>query len=71
MGREKERVDGLKRQAFRTIIAIMGVLWVYFVGLVVCAALHLAPIVIFSDRCVVMVSSQQCSDTFSVSTKGR
>lgn len=55
-GRNKECVGPSKQKAFHTIMAKMGVLWVWFVGYLDCFSLSTTQLLSYSDRCVVVAS---------------
>uniref|UniRef100_A0A3B3IFJ6 G-protein coupled receptors family 1 profile domain-containing protein n=1 Tax=Oryzias latipes TaxID=8090 RepID=A0A3B3IFJ6_ORYLA len=55
-GGEKERVDQLKRRAFHTITAILGVLCLWFVGLLVGIAVSQSPLISKDVRCLALSS---------------
>ncbi|XP_044040228.1 uncharacterized protein LOC122870237 [Siniperca chuatsi] len=57
VGGGEERVDQSKQRAFHTVVAITGVLWLWFVGLLVCVALEASLLLSYSDGCVVAVSA--------------
>ncbi|KAK2899494.1 hypothetical protein Q8A73_012623 [Channa argus] len=52
VGGKRERVDQSKQRAVTTILAIMAVLLLYFVGFVVCIALHVAQLLSHRDGCM-------------------
>ncbi|KAK2899530.1 hypothetical protein Q8A73_012659 [Channa argus] len=52
----REQVDKTKQRAFQTITAITGVLWLFFLGVLVCNVLDNSHLLSYSDGCVVMLS---------------
>ncbi len=56
-GRDKERVDQSKHRAFFTMMAIMGVLCLWFGGVLVSYALGTSPLLSHSVGCVVRTSA--------------
>ncbi|KAK2863416.1 hypothetical protein Q5P01_002949 [Channa striata] len=59
VGKDRERVDQSKQRAFYTIMSIMGVLWLLFVGVLVCVWLGFTatPLMSYRVRCVEMISA--------------
>ncbi|KAL7375679.1 hypothetical protein ABVT39_021978 [Epinephelus coioides] len=57
VGGDREQVHQSKQRAFHTIMAIMGVLCLMFVGILVCVALDASPLLSSTDGCVVMISA--------------
>ncbi|KAI3376590.1 hypothetical protein L3Q82_016472, partial [Scortum barcoo] len=76
-GRGRERVDQSKQRAFVTVMAIMGVLLMWFGGLLVSYALEALSLLSHSATCVVRVSalwgspSQQFGVTSALSVQSR
>ena len=56
VGGDRERVDQSKQRAFHTITTIMGVLWLWFAGFLVCLALKYSNLLNYNDTCRVLLS---------------
>ncbi|GAA6225468.1 uncharacterized protein LOC111236664 [Lates japonicus] len=54
---DRERVDQSKQRAFCTVTAIMGVLWLYFVGFTVCLAVENSQLLGYSAGCLVLITA--------------
>ncbi len=57
VGGDRERVDQSKQRAFHTIMAIVGVLWLWFAGFLVCLTLDSSNLLSHDDGCVVLISA--------------
>ena len=55
-GRDKKRVDQSKEKAFITITTIMGVLWLWFIALLVSTVLNTTPLLGHSVDCIISTS---------------
>ncbi|KAK2863388.1 hypothetical protein Q5P01_002921 [Channa striata] len=55
VGGDDRRVDRLKHRAFHTVMAILAVLWLWFVGVIVCYGLDASSLLSYDDGCVVMM----------------
>eukprot|EP00064_Thunnus_orientalis_P023645 superscaffoldBa00009152_g23897 len=55
-GTNREQPHRSKQRAFHTIMTIMAVLWLWFLGILVCVALDESPLLTHSDGCVAMIS---------------
>lgn len=57
VGGQRKRVDQTKRRALMTILAITGVIFLKYVGLLVCTAVHASSLLDYYDGCVVLMSA--------------
>lgn len=55
VGQDKKRVDQSKQRAFYTVMAILTVLWLWFVGILLCFSLEVSSLLSYNDGCVVMM----------------
>lgn len=64
----KRRVDQTKKRAYFTMLAIAGTLYVNYIGLLICVALHKALVLESDQRCMVFVTALWFSLPSSLTT---
>lgn len=57
VGGDRKRVDQSKKRAFLTIVTITGVVFLKYVGLLVCTAVHASSLLDYHDGCVLLMSA--------------
>lgn len=61
VGGEEEQMDQLKQRAFHTVRTILALLWLWFIGFIVCITVGMSMLLSSAEKCVVIVSGNWLS----------